>query len=320
MVDKESLTEILDGLKTDLNFEDYEHDVMKPVKVTTGLWIKKCKAAVGAFNFWYKLRDDQLKIAEEHFFGLNAPVRILDEIMDGPTKYWSVMSSHGSGGINLSIASSQIAIFQIFNKLAKSNDENSQEILKHCIECLEVVNKGQAIEILWRENFQCPSIADYFNMTKMKVNAAFFMLDDIMTILSGNKTDYKEIIALFGIYFQIHNDYYNLFAPDHKNRHQDFADDLTEASAIKCYQCNALICDQLFDGNQPIDIEPAECDKSAKYCVKLVGVFEALGKAGAMRYCSTHNFRNNCKLVDNKELGDAYEQCIYTCDSDGCNI
>ena len=76
MAERDSLTDILDSLKTDLNFEDYERDVMKPVKVFTGLWIKKCKAIVGAFNFWYKLPDDQLKIAEEYFLGLNVSIKM----------------------------------------------------------------------------------------------------------------------------------------------------------------------------------------------------------------------------------------------------
>ena len=76
MAEKDSLTEILESLKTDLNFEDYEHDVMKPVRATAGLWIKKCKAVVGAFNLWYKLSDDQLKIAEEYFLGLHVPMKM----------------------------------------------------------------------------------------------------------------------------------------------------------------------------------------------------------------------------------------------------
>ena len=129
----------------------------------------------------------------------------LDDIMDGSTKSFGQLSSHKSSSIALSIASSEIAIFKLINKLAKSSDENSFEILKNCIECLEVINTGQAIEILWRESFQCPSIGDYLNMVKRKVNAGFFTLANIMKILSGNNTDYKEIITLLGEYFGIIN-------------------------------------------------------------------------------------------------------------------
>lgn len=48
--------------------------------------------------------------------------------------------------------------------------------------------------------------------------------------------------------------------------------------------------------------------------------FTVIGKSGAMRYCSQNNFGNSCKLVDNKEFNEPFEQCIKTCNTDGCNV
>jgi len=98
------------------------------------------------------------------------------------------------------------------------------------------------------------------------------------------------------------------------------------AIAIRCYHCNSsdtsspFQCGEWFDRYDKPEIEPNDCSRvhGAKYCIKHIGRFE--GGIGAIRYCSSKDLGNYCDYVQNKGDQMEYRSCIFTCDSDGCNL
>ncbi|XP_059052763.1 U-scoloptoxin(05)-Sm1a [Achroia grisella] len=99
---------------------------------------------------------------------------------------------------------------------------------------------------------------------------------------------------------------------------------LKTVNCISCYQCsgtdstNPFECNEFLDND--IDMMAISCNNihDANYCIKHVGRNE--GGISTKRFCSSLDLGNYCNYV--REPGDKleYRTCIYTCNSDGCNM
>jgi len=116
-----------------------------------------------------------------------------------------------------------------------------------CIEDILELHRGQGMDIFWRDNFTCPSEADYKIMTirsniicivmcniicnimctfiprgihmyvyKGNINifaetgGLFNLAVRLMKLFSTYEADFSSLIATLGLYFQIRDDYCNL--------------------------------------------------------------------------------------------------------------
>lgn len=95
------------------------------------------------------------------------------------------------------------------------------------IEQLLELHRGQGMEIYWRDNFQCPSLAEYKLMTIRKTGGLFMMAIRLMQLFSDNKKDFARLTAILGLYFQIRDDYCNLAMKEYAEN-KSFCEDLTE--------------------------------------------------------------------------------------------
>lgn len=83
------------------------------------------------------------------------------------------------------------------------------------------------MEIYWRDNFQCPSEAEYKLMTIRKTGGLFMLAIRLMQLFSENKKDFTRLTAILGLYFQIRDDYCNLSLKEY-SENKSFCEDLTE--------------------------------------------------------------------------------------------
>ncbi|CAH2071485.1 unnamed protein product, partial [Iphiclides podalirius] len=99
---------------------------------------------------------------------------------------------------------------------------------------------------------------------------------------------------------------------------------VNSVNSINCYQCSGTDSENPFECNEFLDsdtdILPTDCATihDAQYCIKHVGRYE--GGISTKRFCSSLDLGNYCNYV--AQPGDKleYRTCIYTCNSDGCNI
>ncbi|XP_068631312.1 UPAR/Ly6 domain-containing protein bou [Battus philenor] len=92
-----------------------------------------------------------------------------------------------------------------------------------------------------------------------------------------------------------------------------------EGIAIECYQCNTSSSLECSDSLINLDggfLQAMPCDHvyNAQYCIKQTGGIST------KRFCSSLDLGNYCNYV--AQPGDKleYRTCIYTCNSDGCNV
>ena len=89
------------------------------------------------------------------------------------------------------------------------------------------LHRGQGMEIFWRDNFQCPEVAEYKLMTIRKTGGLFMLAIRLMLLFSDNKKDFTKLTAILGLYFQIRDDYCNLSLKEY-SENKSFCEDLTE--------------------------------------------------------------------------------------------
>lgn len=83
------------------------------------------------------------------------------------------------------------------------------------------------MEIYWRDNFTCPTEADYKLMTIRKTGGLFMLAIRLMKLFSKNNKDFSKLTAILGLYFQIRDDYCNLSLKEY-SENKSFCEDLTE--------------------------------------------------------------------------------------------
>jgi geranylgeranyl diphosphate synthase type 3 len=59
------------------------------------------------------------------------------------------------------------------------------------------------MEIYWRDNFSCPTEAEYRLMTCRKTGGLFNLAVRLMQLFSSSAQDFSQLASLLGLYFQI---------------------------------------------------------------------------------------------------------------------
>ncbi|XP_076763611.1 terpene synthase-like [Xylocopa sonorina] len=72
------------------------------------------------------------------------------------------------------------------------------------------ITRGQGIELYWKDNCICPTKTE-FNVMAVQKCGIFYMIARLMPLFSDYKKDITIMTGLLTLYFQIRNDYYNLF-------------------------------------------------------------------------------------------------------------
>jgi geranylgeranyl diphosphate synthase type 3 len=77
---------------------------------------------------------------------------------------------------------------------------------------LENLHRGQGLDLGWRANSHVPSVEDYITMIDNKTGGLLRLIVRLMEAESTvpTKPDLLKLATLFGRYYQIRDDYYNL--------------------------------------------------------------------------------------------------------------
>ncbi|KAK6633833.1 hypothetical protein RUM44_004440 [Polyplax serrata] len=160
-----------------------------------------------AFNYWLKTPTDKLNIIVDIVQILHNSSLLLDDIQDNSILRRGIPVAHAIYGIPSTINAANYVIFIALEKtLSLGHPDATQVYTEQLLE----LHRGQGMEIYWRDNFLCPSEAEYRQMTMRKTGGLFMLAVRLMQLFSENKSDFSKIAGIIGLIFQIRDDYGNL--------------------------------------------------------------------------------------------------------------
>lgn len=148
----------------------------------------------------------------------------IDDIEDNSILRRGIPVAHSIYGVASTISAANYVLFLALEKVLHLDHPDATHVYNEQI--LEL-HRGQGMEIYWRDNFQCPSEAEYKLMTIRKTGGLFMLAIRLMQLFSENKKDFTRLTAILGLYFQIRDDYCNLSLKEY-SENKSFCEDLTE--------------------------------------------------------------------------------------------
>jgi len=215
--------------------EPYNHINSIPGKEIRGQMI-------AAFDQWLHVPEDKLRIISRVVSMLHTASLLVDDIEDDAQLRRGVPVSHKIYGIPQTINSANYAYFLAYQQLfslRNNTDGHPDDDGKRLVSPKELdrvvtsellsLHRGQGLEILWRDSLQCPTEEQYISMVNNKTGGLFRVAVKLMMACATTNydVDYVPLVNLFGIYFQIRDDYMNLQS-DQYAENKGFAEDLTE--------------------------------------------------------------------------------------------
>ncbi|KAJ3664466.1 hypothetical protein Zmor_000029 [Zophobas morio] len=177
-----------------------------------------------AFNHWLNIPEDKLKMIGEIVEMMHNSSLLLDDIQDNSILRRGIPVAHSIYGVPSTINAANYILFIALERLLDL--EHPDAVRVYTEQVLEL-HRGQGMEIYWRDSFTCPSENEYKQMTIRKTGGLFMLAIRLMQLFSENKADYTKLTGILGLYFQIRDDYLNLYSKDYM-LHKSFCEDLTE--------------------------------------------------------------------------------------------
>lgn len=151
-------------------------------------------------------------------------INSIDDIEDNSILRRGIPVAHSIYGVASTVNTANYVLFLALEKvLALGHSEATKVYTEQLLE----LHRGQGMEIFWRDNFQCPTEAEYKLMTIRKTGGLFMLAIRLMQLFSENKKDFSRLTAILGLYFQIRDDYCNLHLKEY-SENKSFCEDLTE--------------------------------------------------------------------------------------------
>ena len=137
------------------------------------------------------------------------------------------------------------------------------------------LHRGQGMDIYWRDAVVCPTEDEYRTMVLRKTGGLFQLAVQIMQLFSDNTTDFTPLLEVFGLYFQIRDDYANLQSKEYEDN-KSFCEDLTEGKfsfpiihSIRSTPHDRQLLNILKQRTTDVDLK-----KHCLDCMKRTGSFE----------------------------------------------
>lgn len=182
---------------------------------------------IECFNLWLKVGDENiLKTVKSVISDLHNASLLVDDIEDRSTLRRGVPVAHSIYGIPVTINTANYVYFSALEKCHKLNEPRSMQVF---VAELLNLHRGQGNDIKWREEFACPTEAEYIDMILDKTGGLFRLAIGLLQPFSANSSDvdFTRLINDLSVYFQIRDDLLNLVDPDFFQL-KTFAEDLTE--------------------------------------------------------------------------------------------
>ncbi|CAK9833325.1 Terpene synthase [Anthophora retusa] len=221
-----------------------------------------------AFNYWLKIPQDKLRAVGDIIQLLHTSSLLIDDIQDNSVLRRGIPVAHNIYGIASTITAANYVIFIALERvLALNHSEGTQVYVEQLLE----LHRGQGMEIYWRDNYICPSETAYKQMTIRKTGGLFNLAVRLMQLFSDCKEDYTPLGGILGLYFQIRDDYCNLYLQEYAEN-KSYCEDLSEGKfsfpiihAIQSHPEDRQIINILRQRTKDIEVK--------RYCVNLLEKF-----------------------------------------------
>ncbi|XP_028033153.1 geranylgeranyl pyrophosphate synthase [Bombyx mandarina] len=226
-----------------------------------------------AFNYWLKISEEKLRLVGDIVQMLHNASLLIDDIQDNSILRRGIPVAHSIYGVASTINAANYAMIIALEKTLELGHPLATTVYT---EQLLELHRGQGMEIYWRDNFQCPSEDEYKQMTIKKTGGLFMLAIRLMQLFSENKSDFTNLSAVLGLYFQIRDDYCNLSMREY-TENKSYCEDLTEGKfsfpiihAIRSQEDDKQVLHILRQRTRDVEVK--------RYCITL------LEKLGSFRY------------------------------------
>ncbi|KAH0951841.1 hypothetical protein HN011_000126 [Eciton burchellii] len=180
---------------------------------------------IHAFNYWLKISDDNIRMIADITHAIYVAGLMIDDVQDNSLKRGGMLTAHNIYGIGRILTAGNYAFTIAMEKIVRlKNPKVTKIISEHLLELV----RGQGIDIIWRDEFDCPSEEDYKHMILQKTGSVFSLSASLMKLFSSFNEDLSLIVTLLGLYIQIRDDYCNLYSSNEFTEYKGFCEDLTE--------------------------------------------------------------------------------------------
>jgi len=179
---------------------------------------------INAFNVWMDVPKDKLDIIKDATKMLHNASLLIDDIQDNSKLRRGIPVAHAVFGVATTINTANYVYFQCLEKVLSTGEPKAAVIFA---EQLCELHRGQGMDIHWRDTSVCPTEDQYKEMVQRKTGGLFGLAVRLMQVHSASTEDFKRVLDLLGLHFQIRDDYANLKSEVYAEN-KSFAEDLTE--------------------------------------------------------------------------------------------
>ncbi|XP_059156776.1 geranylgeranyl pyrophosphate synthase-like isoform X1 [Physella acuta] len=251
-----------------------EQILLEPYKYICQIPGKQIRTKLSAaFNHWLRIPEEKMIIVSEVIQMLHNASLIIDDIEDSSKLRRGIPVTHSIFGVPQTINTANYVYFLALEKLFSLG--KLEETTRVFTESLLELHRGQGMDIYWRDSVVCPTEEDYKLMVIRKTGGLFGLAVELMQLFSSNKSNFKPLLDLLGLYFQIRDDYANLCSKEYETN-KSYCEDITEGKfsfplihAIKANPADNQVMSILRQRTTDIDVK--------RYCVQYlekVGSFD----------------------------------------------
>lgn len=205
--------------------DEQEQILMGPFDYLETLPGKNLRSAfIQAFNTWLQVPPKQLEIVEKVISMLHTASLLVDDIEDNSQLRRGQPVAHSIFGAAQTFNSGNYVYFLALREIQRLNSPQAIEIY---VDALIHLHRGQGMDVFWRDSLICPTEEEYLDMVSNKTGALFCLAIELLQIGSNVKVDLVPLVRLFGIIFQICDDYLNLKSSSYLQK-KGLCEDLTE--------------------------------------------------------------------------------------------
>ncbi|VVT55615.1 uncharacterized protein SAPINGB_P004668 [Magnusiomyces paraingens] len=172
-----------------------------------------------AFNMVLQVDSAALAIISEIIGMLHTASLLIDDVEDSADLRRGFPVAHSIFGTAQTINTSNYIYFMA---LARVRDLHSDRAVAIFTDELLNLHRGQGLDLYWRDTLTCPSEEEYIDMVMNKTGGLYRLAVRLMQEISNVEIDLIPLANVFGIIYQIQDDYLNLQS---KN---GFCEDITE--------------------------------------------------------------------------------------------
>jgi len=239
---------------------------------------------IDAMNQWLNVDQAILSKIKELIKILHESSLLIDDIQDNSKMRRGRPTAHIIFGIPEVINIANLKYFEAGRLVLQLDDTNSSKGRQaHMIfnEWMIQLHQGQGLDIYWRDHFICPTEEEYIDMVLKKTGGLMMLAFDLMDLFRTTGSESSgfstvaghRLLSTFSTYFQIRDDYCNLWDTKYKEN-KSYCEDLTEGKFS--WVIIQGILKERSRGETKVESllkQHTECDSVKKYCCDLLEEF-----------------------------------------------